>query len=546
MSLLARAGEVGRGPRSAKLARRWLGSAVCAAVLATPVMVTSPAPAQAADSVFYLSGTRNNPAPQQMIDLADIGSALAYFGGEALQIGYPAALFPFQGAIGLDLSVAAGVASLLAAVAVVPDGDRLVLIGVSQGDIVLSLVERALIASGSQRDVLFVRMAGPSGDTGVMGRNWGFKLPGLSFVTRPSESPFDQVVLNHEYDGLGHWPVHQLNVLAVLNAVMGMLAFHNPGSYGVDLSTFPESDITTTVNSLGATTTTYLIRATGLLPLLRPLQALGVDDDLLNEWQRVLKPIIDSAYEPSTAPSLEPVVLAMVRGLVNSLSRMAEDVGAVLRRIEAPRWPAARVGSEAAAIGENDVLGAVVPEPEADSAVQDERPALTGGTREQESSAVDGAAAAVVPDDTAAALDLAPTVLSGGVVMPELEPVAVSAGVQDVDPDGSSDLFEDVGVPDTGDSAVKSEDTAAEAGNENESASGRLADSPRTVRKPTTARQSPRRPVGRGSLQRTQRSSLMPSGGSALGSNRSDTTSPPSSRPPNAASSTGRDASAAS
>ena len=325
--------------RNTHWAKRWAGATVCAALIAAPTVVISPTPAQAADSVFYLSGTRNNPAPQQMIDLADIGAAFTYFGEQALQIGYAAALFPFQGATALNASVAEGLANLVAALEAAPPGDRLVLIGVSQGDIVLSLLEQALLAAGEARDVLFVRMAGPSGDTGVMGRNWGFNLPGLSFVTRPDESPFDQIVLNHEYDGLGHWPVNQLNVLAVLNAVLGTLTFHNPNSYAVDLANFPLADITTTVNSLGATTTTYLIRATGLLPLLRPLQALGVDEGLLNDWHRKLKPIIDSAYEPGRAPVLARVVQSMVRVVVNGLSRVAEGVGTVLRRIEAAHRP---------------------------------------------------------------------------------------------------------------------------------------------------------------------------------------------------------------
>lgn len=491
-------------------------------MIATPTIVTVPAPAQAADSVFFVSGTRNNPAPQQMIDLADIGSALTYFGAEALQIGYAAALFPFQGTIGLDLSVDEGVASLLAAVAVVPDGDRLVLIGVSQGDIVLSLVERALIAAGSQRDVLFVRMAGPSGDTGVMGRNWGFKLPGLSFVTRPSESPYDQIVLNHEYDGLGHWPARQLNALAVLNAVMGMLAFHNPGSYAVDLSTFPESDITTTVNSLGATTTTYLIRATGLLPLLRPLQALGVDEDLLGEWHRVLKPIIDSAYEPSMVPRLDQVVQSMVRGMVNSLSGMAENVGTVLRRIEAARRPAVTVAVDAAAdAAERDVLGAAESEPEAVSAVRDPRPEMTGGTHEPESTAVTGTVAAVVEDNTIVPVDPTPTQVPGLEAQPGLQPAPVLAEGQHVDPDDSSDTSEDIAAPEDAAQPIKSEDSDTAAD------SDRLADTPREVTNTATAKKSARSadsgPEDSDSLQRSPRSSVAPAGGSTSAGDDSDT-----------------------
>lgn len=338
-------------------AKRWIGTAVCAAMIAAPAVVVSPAPAQAADSVFYLSGTRNHPAPQQVIDLADIGAAMTFFGTQALQIGYAAALAPFQGATALNDSVAEGLTNLLAALQAAPIGDRLVLIGVSQGDIVLSLLEQALVAAGSTRDVLFVRMAGPSGDTGVMGRNWGFKLPGLSFVTRPADSPFDQVVLNHEYDGLGHWPVDQLNLLAVLNAVLGTLTFHNPNDYAVDLSAFPLSDITTTVNALGATTTTYLIRATGLLPLLRPLQAFGVNDGVLQQWQRVLKPMIDSAYDATKAPTLVRIVQSMVRVVVNELTAMADGIGSVLRRIDAAHRARTATAIEAPTDNEHAAIG---------------------------------------------------------------------------------------------------------------------------------------------------------------------------------------------
>ena len=456
-----------RGRRNTHRARRWIGATVCATLIATPAVVISPAPAQAADSVFFLSGTRDNPAPQQVIDLADIGAALTYFGEQALQIGYAAALFPFQGATPFDMSVAEGLANLLAALESAPSGDRLVLIGVSQGDIVLSLLEQALVATGSTLDVLFVRMAGPSGDTGVMGRNWGFKLPGLSFVTRPEESPFDQVVLNHEYDGLGHWPVRQLNALAVLNAVLGMLAFHNPGSYAVDLSMFPASDITTTVNSLGATTTTYLIRATGLLPLLRPLQALGVNAGLLNDWQRVLKPIIDSAYEPSTAPTLDQVVQSIVRVVVNGLSRVAESVGTVLRRIEAAYRPGPTAAIEAVVDTDDQaVTGRAEHDPPSPSPAE---PAPVSASREAGSDPVPGTDHAVPQSDTEEFADTdsqsAPAPDPPAAQDVPAEPATVPSdgldGVADVDEPGTTDS---AGPQDDATSITAGDSTAGEDG----------------------------------------------------------------------------------
>ncbi len=438
--------------RNTRWAKRWAGATVCAAMIATSAVVISPAPAQAADSVFYLSGTRNNPAPQQMIDLADIGAALAFFGEQALQIGYAAALFPFQGATALNESVAEGLANLIAALEAAPAEDRLVLIGVSQGDIVLSLLEQAMVAAGTARDVLFVRMAGPSGDTGVMGRNWGFKLPGLSFITRPEESPFDQVVLNHEYDGLGHWPVDQLNVLAVLNAVMGMLTFHNPNSYAVDLSAFPESDITTTVNSLGATTTTYLIRATGLLPLLRPLQALGVNAGLLDDWQRVLKPIIDSAYEPDQAPLPVRVVQSMARAVINQITAMADRIGSVLRRIEAAHRARTSAGIESAAD-----TGAAAPEGLGPASLTQDRP--TAGAAESSAHPETGV------DHTEAQSNTAPEQKSGSEPMVSVEQSDVQdlpAEPDDTMPVGDPDAVDSDETPALG-PAESEEDTAGSA-----------------------------------------------------------------------------------
>jgi hypothetical protein len=62
-----------------------------------------------------------------------------------------------------------------------------------------------------------------------------------------------------------------------------------------DLGQVPEKNITTTVNSLGGVTTTYLV-PTPDLPMLRPLTTLGVPQDVVDSLEKGLRPIVDSGY----------------------------------------------------------------------------------------------------------------------------------------------------------------------------------------------------------------------------------------------------------
>ncbi|MGJ6127327.1 PE-PPE domain-containing protein [Mycolicibacterium sp. Y3] len=314
--------------------RQWFATTGCALVIGTAALTPVPM-AHAEDSVFYLSGTRNHPAPEATVSLGAISAALTGFGTTALQLGYEASLFPVVGSIALDPSVATGVAALTAALGTVPVGDRVIVIGVSQGNIVSSVVEQAAIASGSTVNFLFVRVADPSSAEGIMGRNKGIRLPGLTFVSAPAESPWDTIVIAHQYEGLSDWPVQQANLLADLNALLGAITYHNPWSYNVDLSSIPEANVTVTVNSLGATTTRYLIPATGLLPILRPLQAIGVNDPTLQKLQTVLKPIIDSAYGPQPYPDVAAVAQKLFVASIDAMTTMANQAGVALRKAQA-------------------------------------------------------------------------------------------------------------------------------------------------------------------------------------------------------------------
>jgi hypothetical protein len=268
-----------------------------------------------------------------------MGPAMARFGSTADQIGYPASFYPVEGAIALDPSVAQGVTALDAAIRAIAPGQPIQVIGVSQGDVVISVEQKALLANPpADTDITFVRFADPTSPTGIMGRNAGLSLPGLTFIAAP-QTPYDTVVITRQYDGIADWPADQLNILADINACLGGVYLHDQINYGVDLNTIPASDITTTTNSLGATTTTYVIPYSGLLPILIPLQNLGVPEQVLDAIQVPLKQIIDSAYTTSSWSHLHKVLAAVGQAVflavVNTVSKVASDVGVALQKLGA-------------------------------------------------------------------------------------------------------------------------------------------------------------------------------------------------------------------
>jgi hypothetical protein len=82
-------------------------------------------------------------------------------------------------------------------------------------------------------------------------------------------------------------------------------AFTGPGDV-------PPQNIRSTVNSKGATTTTYLIPVNHL-PLTLPLRYLGFTD--VDQLDAVLQPIVDSGYSRYDNPLDRPVSVDPVNGM---------------------------------------------------------------------------------------------------------------------------------------------------------------------------------------------------------------------------------------
>ena len=226
-----------------------------------------------------------------------------------INVAYPAELYPFTNGEDLGTSVASGVDNLLGLIATTySSGEHLIVWGISQGALVLDAAQRLLANDPSAPppgSLTFVRVADPAAAvTGML--NF---LPNLimsevlhldgSLRTAPNDSQYDTIVVTNEYDAFADFPDRPWNALAVANAIMGLWYRHGQTG-GVDLTGVPAQNISTTVNTQGATVTTYLVPAP-LLPLTQPLRDAGVSPGVVDKLDRVLRPIIEAGYSRNQA-----------------------------------------------------------------------------------------------------------------------------------------------------------------------------------------------------------------------------------------------------
>ena len=195
-------------------------------------------------------------------------------------------------------------------------------IGLSEGALVLNAVQARLAADPTAPppgDLSFATYGDPVarhafGESFLtMNFPVGSVVPSLDYrIPAPVESQYDTHMFVSAYDSIADWPDRQDNLMAVMNAIVGLatgntaVAFTNP-------SMVPERNIRRTVNSRGATTTTYLIPEQHL-PLVLPFKYLGVDQDTLTRLDAVLQPMVDSGYSRNDDPLTAPITVDPVNG----------------------------------------------------------------------------------------------------------------------------------------------------------------------------------------------------------------------------------------
>ena len=290
-------------------------TAVASAMAA--ILVTSP---MATAAHTGIAGTPGTPAPTPQTALVVGGTYsptmsqsfmsafTSTFSTNLINVGYPAAIAPpFDGSYTLGDSITAGSNNLMALItATYAVGTHLVVWGISQGALVLNVTQQLLLNDPSAPPpsaLTFVRVADPAqASTGML--NFApdlalSKLLHFSMRTAPSESQYSTITITNEYDGFADFP-DKWGPLAVLNASAGLFHRHAETAW-VDLASVPDRNITTTVNSLGATTTNYLVPAT-FLPITKPLREVGVPSPVVDALDRFLKPMIDAAYTRNDPP----------------------------------------------------------------------------------------------------------------------------------------------------------------------------------------------------------------------------------------------------
>ncbi|WP_208300560.1 PE-PPE domain-containing protein [Mycobacterium sp. DL592] len=126
---------------------------------------------------------------------------------------------------------------------------------------------------------------------------------------------FPTADIARQYDGWADAPVRQLNLVADLNALLGIAYLH----------LFYDAPVTDSMYQGTTGDTSYYMVPTHLLPLLMPLQQLGVPAPILAVLDAPLRVIVEWAYDRATNPGvptpMQPSIVAdPVTGIRNLLA----------------------------------------------------------------------------------------------------------------------------------------------------------------------------------------------------------------------------------
>jgi len=141
----------------------------------------------------------------------------------------------------------------------------------------------------------------------------GSVVPSMDYrIPAPVESQYHTDQFVSAYDSIADFPDRPDNLFALANSIAGLATGHTAVAF-TNPSMVPPQNIRTTVNSKGATTTTYLIPEEHL-PLVLPFKYLGYDTDTLNRLDAILLPRVNAGYSRNDDPATAPVQVDPVHG----------------------------------------------------------------------------------------------------------------------------------------------------------------------------------------------------------------------------------------
>ncbi|WP_188069278.1 PE-PPE domain-containing protein [Mycobacterium pseudoshottsii] len=188
----------------------------------------------------------------------------------------PNGLYPFTGIkdLTLDISLARGATilndAILQQLAALPAGSSVAVLGYSQSAVLSSLVMPKLLAEGvASSQVNFVLLGNPMNPNGgVLARFPDLTLPslGFTFYGATPDNAFPTVSYTLEYDGFADFPRYPINLLADINAVMGIPFVHADYQH----LTQAQLDSAVQLPTEGPTQSTYYMIPTEHLPFRAP------------------------------------------------------------------------------------------------------------------------------------------------------------------------------------------------------------------------------------------------------------------------------------
>lgn len=240
----------------------------------------------------------------------------------------PNGLYPFTGIkdLTLDISIARGSTILTDAIvrqlAALPPGSSIAVLGYSQSAVLSSVVMPRLLAEGiTSAQVNFVLLGNPMNPNGgVSARFAGLTLPslGFTFYGATPDNAFPTVNYTLEYDGFADFPRYPINLLADLNAVMGIPFVHG------DYQHLTQAQIDTAIQlpTEGPTQSTYYMIPTERLPLLEPVRFIPyVGNPLAELLEPNLRVLVNLGYgDPSYGYDTGPANVPTPFGLFPPVS----------------------------------------------------------------------------------------------------------------------------------------------------------------------------------------------------------------------------------
>jgi hypothetical protein len=141
----------------------------------------------------------------------------------------------------------------------------------------------------------------------------GSVVPAMDYrIPAPVESQYHTDQFVSAYDSIADFPDRPDNLFALANSIAGLATGHTAIAF-TNPSNVPPQNIRTTVNSKGATTTTYLVPEQHL-PITLAFKYLGYDENTLNQVDAILMPRVNAGYSRNDDPATAPVQVDPVHG----------------------------------------------------------------------------------------------------------------------------------------------------------------------------------------------------------------------------------------